>query len=258
MERDTNDAPKNPQHDETAAEVEVHDPTTLTLATAAHELKNALAPVALRLARFELAAKAGRVASVEEVRQARTEVRRLSALVNELMDDARLQQTGRDLCAHASFDLVPLLTDLVVATASAWEGRRSLTVGPLPSSAPLEGDSARLRAVLENYLDNADKFSPAGSPVEISVQARGGQLRVTVSDRGPGIAQADQARLFTRFFRAAATAKQTRGFGLGLYLCRQIALAHGGRVGVDTEAGAGASFWIELPIATNQALDTQG
>ena len=72
-------------------------------------------------------------------------------------------------------------------------------------------------------------------------------MRISVRDGGPGIQPEDQQRLFQRFFRAPAVARRTQGLGLGLYLCRAIAAAHGGSVGVDSTPGAGATFWIELP-----------
>jgi len=224
-----------------------HD-ATLTLAAAAHELKNALAPLALRLARFEVAAKAGRAASLEEVRLARGELRRLSALVNELMDDARHREGGPVL-AKSRVDLAELVASLAATTASAWEGRRDLVVASLAAAAWVHADEARLRAVLENFLDNADKFAPASTPVEVSLAGEGDSFRVSVRDHGPGVAASDQARLFTRFFRASATANSTRGFGLGLYLCREIARAHGGEVGVESAPGRGATFWLTLPRA---------
>jgi signal transduction histidine kinase len=222
---------------------------TLTLAAAAHELKNALAPLALRLARFEVAAKAGRAAPLEEVRLARSELRRLSGLVNELMDDARYRDGGTML-AKRPVDLAELVATLAATTAATWEGRRDLVVAPFAPAAWVHADDARLRAVLENFLDNADKFAPASTPVEVSLAVEGDSFRVNVRDHGPGVATSDQARLFTRFFRASATANSTRGFGLGLYLCREIARAHGGEVGVDSTPGAGATFWLTLPRAT--------
>jgi len=218
---------------------------SLTLAAAAHELKNALAPLALRLARFEMAAKAGRVAPLDDVRAARAEVRRLAGLVNELMDDARWREGGAAL-AHDQVDLGALMTELGAATATAWEGRRTLFLAPVPS-AFARGDASRLRAVVENFLDNADKFAPPGSPVELALSCATRTVRVAVRDHGPGLPREEQARLFTRFYRAPGTAKTTRGFGLGLYLCREIAHAHGGEVGVDSVPGSGATFWLELP-----------
>lgn len=235
----------------------VDEDATLTLAAAAHELKNALAPLTLRLARFEMAAQAGRPAPLDEVRLARGDVRRLSALVNELMDDARWREGGA-VVTKGPVDLAALVASLATTTAAAWEGRRELRLAPLPSATWVQADAARLRAVLENFLDNADKFTPPSTPVEVSLAALDDVFRVSVRDHGPGIATSDQTRLFTRFFRAPATAQSTRGFGLGLYLCREIARAHGGEVGLESTPGAGATFWLALPRALSSASTTAG
>ena len=71
-------------------------------------------------------------------------------------------------------------------------------------------------------------------------------------DEGPGIARADQARLFQRFFRGSAAAKRAHGLGLGLYLCQAVAAAHGGSVGVQSEPGCGATFWLDLPAGSRR------
>jgi len=103
--------------------------------------------------------------------------------------------------------------------------------------------------VLANFLDNAAKYAPEPSPIEVRMTSGGGRVRISVIDHGPGVRLEDQARLFQRYFRAAPTADCAPGLGLGLYLCREIAVRHGGEVGVDSVAGRGATFWIELALA---------
>ena len=106
-----------------------------------------------------------------------------------------------------------------------------------------------------------DRGLPRGAaqgPDEIVVSVRelgltcepGGGVRLSVTDEGPGIGPAEHANLFQRFSRGPMTAKRTHGLGLGLYICRAIAEAHGGAVGVDSTPGAGATFWIDLPTTT--------
>src|SRR5581483_9709620 len=103
--------------------------------------------------------------------------------------------------------------------------------------------------VLANFLDNAAKYAPEPSPIEVRLSRNGPHVRIAVADHGPGIEPDDQRRLFQRYFRAARTADSTRGLGLGLYLCRVIAEHHGGVVGVDSVPGRGATFWIDLALA---------
>jgi signal transduction histidine kinase len=96
-------------------------------------------------------------------------------------------------------------------------------------------------------LENAARYSPEAAPIAIAVSSPGpAALRVTVRDRGPGIAEAEQARIFERFARGAAS-EGKGGLGIGLYLCRMIMQRHGGAIGVDSTVGDGAAFWIDLP-----------
>ncbi len=221
------------------------DATTI-VAMAAHEMKNALGGIGVALARCEQKLQGGKVVTTEDLAVARGELRRLSALVNALLDGARV-----DLGS------VPVQTDLVDVAALAREvvemfraaRHRSVSL-ELPSEPVLiDADAERLRAVLINYLENAVKYAP--EPAAITVLVRRDptrdHVRIAVRDQGPGIAPEDQARLFQRFFRVPGLAKRNQGLGLGLYLCRAIARAHGGTAGVDSTPGAGATFWLDLP-----------
>jgi PAS domain S-box-containing protein len=109
-------------------------------------------------------------------------------------------------------------------------------------------DGPRLTQALINLLTNAAKYSPIGSPIELRVEWRSDALRLAVADRGPGISADDRANLFRRFMRLHAEGDEQYGIGLGLYLTKRIAEAHGGRVGVDDRPGGGAVFWLELPL----------
>ena len=107
-------------------------------------------------------------------------------------------------------------------------------------------DAGRLRQVLLNLLDNAIKYSPPGSPVEVRVTSEGGEVRVEVADRGPGLRPEDVALLFKEFSRISH-GMRVAGAGLGLALAKQLTEAMGGRIGVDSEPGAGSVFWVALP-----------
>src|SRR5262249_41106299 len=108
-------------------------------------------------------------------------------------------------------------------------------------------DETRVHQVLLNLLENAARYSPEGTPIGVAVSAPAPAVaRVTVRDRGPGIAPAEQTRIFDRFGRGAA-AEGTGGLGIGLSLCRTIVERHGGAIGVDSTVGDGAAFWIDLP-----------
>ena len=123
-----------------------------------------------------------------------------------------------------------------------------MSVEPPPAGPlPIAIDETRIHQVLLNLLENAARYSPDGAPIGVAVRRpHPAVARVTVRDRGPGIAPAEQQRIFERFVRGAA-AEGKGGLGIGLYLCRTIVERHGGAIGVDSTVGDGAAFWIDLP-----------
>jgi signal transduction histidine kinase len=216
------------------------------IAVAAHELKNALGGIGVALARCEQRLARDKPVTADDIGAARAELRRLSALVNDLLDGARVD-LGVVHVQRAPFDVAALARE-AVGMFQAARGRPvalALPSGPVV----IEADAERVRAVLVNYLENAFKYAPApaGITVAVAPSPTPGRVRLSVRDEGPGIAAADHGKLFQRFFRAPGAAKRTNGLGLGLYICRAIAEAHGGAVGVASAPGAGATFWIDLP-----------
>jgi signal transduction histidine kinase len=104
-----------------------------------------------------------------------------------------------------------------------------------------------LEQVFDNLLDNALRYAPAGSVVEVEATAGDGMARVTVSDHGPGIAPSERTRVFERFHRGDGA--RGPGAGLGLAIARAIVEAHGGGINAVETPGGGATFVVELPIA---------
>lgn len=217
------------------------------IAIAAHELKNALGGIGVALARCEQRLASGKAVTADDVAVARAEVRRLSALVNDLLDGARVD-LGVIHVQPSAFDLAALVREIVPMFCAARGRPVALDLPTAP--AEITADAERVRAVLINYLENAAKYAPAPAALAVLVQPSpvAGFLRLSVRDEGPGIAVADQARLFQRFFRGPAAAKRVHGLGLGLYVCQAVAQAHGGAVGVISAPGAGATFWLDLPL----------
>ena len=138
-----------------------------------------------------------------------------------------------------------VLVDETVAAAELAHEPVSIASAVTPGLPRVEGDPARLRQVLTNLIENAVKYSPEGSPVEVRAAAVNGHVRVEVADHGSGIAPADQRLIFERFGRVYGTSKP--GTGLGLYIARAIAEAHGGTLEVSSEPGAGSTFTLDLP-----------
>ena len=115
-----------------------------------------------------------------------------------------------------------------------------------PETLPLEGDEFRIEQVINNLLTNALRYGQ-GKPVAVTVTAADGEARVSVRDQGMGIAPEDQERIFEQFERTDGAA-QVAGLGLGLYIARQIAQAHGGQLQVHSRPGEGAEFALSLPL----------
>src|SRR5207253_1831041 len=112
----------------------------------------------------------------------------------------------------------------------------------------VQANTETVHYVVGNLLTNAAKFSPAGSPIAVVARRDGSVCRLSVTDRGPGIAPEDQERIFDRFYRGTAT-RSTRGTGIGLSIVRASLEAVGGSVSVRSALGEGSTFEVTLPLA---------
>lgn len=173
------------------------------------------------------------------------EAQRLNLLVGNLLDMTRLEAGAFHLSVQPCD-----LTDLVgVALSHIPEGRAGhpIQVG-LPDNLPfIPVDMALMAQVLVNLLDNAAKYSPASAPIELSAEAAGEEMIITVADRGMGIAAQDLERIFDKFYRSPE-AHGPGGTGLGLSICKGIVEAHGGRIWAENRPGGGALLRVALRL----------
>ena len=179
------------------------------------------------------------------------QARRLAALLEDFLDVQRMEQTGIEL-TEQQVDLARLLDEqaqLYAKQSPSHEVRVELPERPLA----VKGDANRLAQVVGNLLSNAIKYSDEGSVVALAAERHGDEVRLTVRDQGRGIPPDQQERIFTKFFRGDAGATGITGTGLGLAVSREIVEAHGGKIGFDSAAGAGSTFWVELPGAQAEA-----
>ncbi|MEV6441913.1 ATP-binding protein [Amycolatopsis sp. NPDC051716] len=216
------------------------------VANVSHELKTPVGAIALLTEAVLDAAE-----DVAEVRRfggkILRESTRLGQLVTELIALSRLQGAER------LPDLNVVEVDAVVrealgrTTLSAESADIRITTDT-PSGLLIEGDRTLLVTALSNLLENAVAYSPAGSPVSISRRLADGMVEIAVTDRGIGIAEDEQQRVFERFYRAdKARSRATGGTGLGLAIVKHVAANHGGSVGLWSRPGTGSTFTLRIP-----------
>jgi len=173
---------------------------------------------------------------------------RLQRLVGDLLFVARLDANGLQL-RFGDVDLADVVRDTVESTAALARARQLELRAELAATPAVIADRERLAQLVTNLLSNAIKFTPEGGTVTIRTFVDSGSAVVEVEDTGIGIPEAEQARLFQRFFRSTtATEQAIPGTGLGLVITKAIAEAHGGTVAVRSEVGAGTCFRVELPL----------
>ncbi len=175
---------------------------------------------------------------------------RLSRLTDDLLKLSRIEagKLGLDLQPVSLFDLIGGAVE--AARPRAERGQLSLSFDCPPDLAPVRGDANLLREVLQNLLDNAIQYTPAGGRIDVSAAETDGFAIVTVADTGIGVPEAEQARIFERFYRVdAARSRELGSTGLGLSIVRHIVEAHGGRVGVESAVGLGSKFFFTIPLA---------
>jgi len=173
---------------------------------------------------------------------------RLLDLVGDLLFLAQIE-AGKLALELGAVDLAAVASESVEAARPAAENKDvtlTLATGPVPL---LAGDCGRLSQVLDNLVSNAVKFTPAGGRVDVRVREQGGRAEIEVRDSGIGIPATEQDRLFERFFRSSnATERAIQGTGLGLAIAKAIVDAHGGRIAVKSDEGAGTVFRVVLPV----------
>jgi two-component system phosphate regulon sensor histidine kinase PhoR len=189
-----------------------------------------------------------------------SESQRLTAIVDALLNVARLD--AGDLSVNLGPTNVTDLAEQVVASARASgnaNGHRFVLDLP-PEPLRAEADPDKLRQVFSILLDNALKYSPDGGTVTVGATRRDQSVEVRVVDQGIGIPEAEQERIFRKFYRGGEAARPgaAGGTGLGLFIARGLVAAMGGRIRVESREGEGSSFAVELPLARAAATDAEG
>lgn len=210
----------------------------------AHDLRNYVSPLDMRLQLLRMrAVEEGRTADLDDLELALRSTARLSGLIANILDVARIDQGLFALDAEP-IDLVSLVHD----AASVLAPERGRVVVRAAEPIWVSADTMRIRQCLENLIANALRHSPKDAAVVVNVLRQhahdGERARVDVIDEGPGVPDEARARMFERFVTGQ---RKQGGLGLGLYLGRRVARAHGGDLTVESAPGRGARFTLVLP-----------
>jgi signal transduction histidine kinase len=175
------------------------------------------------------------------------ETNRLAALIGDVLDTSRIE-AGTFSYRFTDVDLSSIVAD-AVGTASVGQDEVRVRADVADTLPHVRGDAERLRQVLSNLIDNAVKYSPSGDEVAVRARREDGRVLIEVSDNGPGIPADQQRLIFEKFGRADVAGGSKPGTGLGLFIARSIAEAHGGTLDVQSKPSAGTTFVLSLPVA---------
>ncbi len=217
----------------------------------AHELRTPLSVMSLETIMRQRRLEKGDIAYFDAAHLAAMfakdarQIRSMTRLIEDMLDISRIQN-GKLSVRLGTTDLGELVRR--VARDFSEQGHENLI--SVDAQAELVGrwDEFRIEQVLINLLSNAIRYGE-GRPVEVGLTRAGGEARLTVRDRGMGIAARDRQRIFEQFVRLDERS-MTPGMGLGLYITRHFVEAHGGAIGVESEPGQGSTFTVSLPIST--------
>lgn len=217
-------------------------------ATIAHDLRNPIQTVLAQIYLLLRQAQGEEVkVPVKALRRIERSATRLGQMASVLLDVSRIELKRIQLQREPAYlpDVVAEAVDRMRPALAADGHTVELSTEGRP---PIVGlDSLAFEQILTNLVDNAAKFSAKGAPIRVSVRASEGGAVVSVRDQGPGIRREDQARLFDRYYRTGGVRKEKTGLGLGLFIVKGYAEAHGGRVTVESEPGRGSTFHVWFP-----------
>lgn len=214
------------------------------IGVAGHELRTPITTIKayLQLLKDEAPEGAARQFTEKALRQ----VNKLNRLVSDLLDASKIH------AGQLEYNLMPCFL-LPLVRESLETIRQIHPTHPLETDLPEEdivitADGTKIEQVLINFMTNAVKYSPEGSPIELSVKKTAGKVTVGVRDWGIGIGDKHFDLVFHRYYRVQSIEHAIGGLGIGLYIAKQIIERHGGEIGVDSQEGKGSLFYFSLPL----------
>ena len=217
------------------------------ISVAAHELRT---PLTTMFARLELVQR--RLARNEldpaivlrDLTLVRQAAGRLKVLIDRLLDISRIR-SGQLQVERSSIDIAPMIESVALMISETSARQITVLAPDPPESYRMDADGMRIEEVVVNLIDNAVKYSPKDTPVDVELRSTPDAIRIAVRDRGPGIEIADRTRIFEPFHRSSSSG--VPGVGLGLHIAKQIVELHGGTLNVETPADGGSRFVVTIP-----------
>ncbi|HVD50913.1 MAG TPA: PAS domain-containing sensor histidine kinase [Candidatus Udaeobacter sp.] len=217
------------------------------ISVAAHELRT---PLTTMFARLELVQR--RLARNEldpaivlrDLTLVRQAADRLKVLIDRLLDISRIR-SGQLQVERSSIDIAPMIESVALMISETSARQITVLAPDPPESYRMDVDGMRIEEVVVNLIDNAVKYSPKDTPVDVELRSTPDAIRIAVRDRGPGIEIADRTRIFEPFHRSSSSG--VPGVGLGLHIAKQIVELHGGTLNVETPADGGSRFVVTIP-----------
>lgn len=212
----------------------------------AHEFKTPLTAIRAAATALVSQPEAAAEARLDLLRVVDEESKRLSRLVTEAIQMARIE-TGKIRLNRAPLSAAELIRRVVQSVEDRAEGR--IEVKAPEGLDWMEADAEMMEMALRQVVDNALKYSPAKEKVKIDAAQAGRTIVISVTDRGPGIPEAEQARIFEKFYRRRDVPAAVTGSGMGLAIAREIVKAHNGEIWVESRPGEGSRFSVSVPAA---------
>jgi PAS domain S-box-containing protein len=212
-----------------------------------HELRSPLTSISGYIQMLNIKASKNNDETILDIAiKAKRQVQRMSALISGFLDVARMGEGKIKLNLHY-FDMAALVKEAEEESLATVTSHR-VEFKPVEFT-PVEADHDKIVQVLTNFINNAVKYSPKDSTIQVTCVTENGTAYVSVTDEGMGIAPKDQPHVFDRFYRVESERMTTiKGFGIGLYICKEIIERHGGSIGVKSELDKGSTFWFTLPV----------
>lgn len=235
------------EEEENAKRLELFNQREEFMASLAHDLKSPL--IAANRILELMAAKAWGPVSEDQsdlLIQLRDSNKTLLSMISSLLDVYRFER-DLDSLEMESVDLCEIVSSCLNNVYAIAVSRRINLLHEMPDNAVVKADALSLRRVFQNVLDNALKFTPDNGKIQLKIEVSSNAVLITIEDTGPGISEADQERLFQRFGKGKSH-QAMQGTGLGLYLCKQVVNAHGGKIFYEPALPNGSKFKIQLPL----------